>query len=121
MLGRQQEPWVDKTCSTESSRGEAGLEDDPRHEREVLNLLHDGASNYLELGPAAHAICLLAALATQQVLGQAAPLWGEERQGLKLRLLLQESGTVDPRFALPAIFTSTLEKESFRLIKNFPS
>ena len=113
MLGRQEKPWVDETCSTESSRGEAGLEDDPRHEGEVLNLLHDGASNYLELGPTAHAICLLAALATQQVLGQAAPLRREEGQGLKLRLLLQESGTVDPRFALPAIFTSTWRGNRF--------
>ena len=113
MLGRQEEPWVDETRSTESSRGEAGLEDDPRDEREILNLLHNGASNYLELSPTAHAICLLAALATQQVLGQAAPLRGEEGQGLKLRLLLQESGTVYPRLALPAIFTSTWRGNRF--------
>ena len=105
MLGRQEKPWVDETCSTESSRGEAGLEDDPRHEREVLNLLHDGASNYLELSPTAHAICLLAALATQQVLGQAAPLRGEEGQGLKLRLLLQESGTVYLDSQLPSLIS----------------
>ena len=80
---------------------------DPRNEREILDSSDKFAANDLKLGSAAHTVRLLVALETFELGGELGPLWGEARQGVQLRLLLQEPGAVHPLSALPPLLTLT--------------
>ena len=102
---------MDEAGSAKAPRGKATLEFDPRDKREILNSSDKFAANNLKLGSAADAVRLLVALETLELGGELGPLRGESWQGVKLRLLLQESGAVHPLSALVPLLTFTCTRE----------